>query len=95
MEDLWPPRIHREGVWERVIHCHVQKEFDQLLNHVLMFIHVMIIGGVHSYLHGVVLVCKPFFDLLDHGAVSVLCLACGDEALPCEQRVLNCTNGRM
>lgn len=25
------------------------------------------------------------FALLDHGAVSVLCLACGDEALACER----------
>jgi len=57
--------------------------------------HTVIIGGVRSYLHAVVLVCKPFFDLLDHGAVSVLCLACGDEALPREWRVLNSTNGRI
>ena len=56
---------------------------------------VIIIGGVHSYLHAVVLVCKPFFALLDHGAVSVLCLVCGDEALPRERRVLNNVNGRM
>ena len=58
-----------------------------------MFTH-MVIGGVHSHLHAVVLVCKPLFALLDHGAVSVLCLACDDEALPREQRVLNGTNGQ-
>ena len=33
------------------------------------------------------------FALLNHGAVSVLCLACGDEALSCQQRVLISTNG--
>ena len=38
-------------------------------------------GGNWSYLHAVVLVCKLFFALLDHGTVSVLCLACGNEAL--------------
>jgi len=31
--------------------------------------------------------------LLNHGAVSVLCLACDDEALSCERRVLISTNG--
>jgi len=52
---------------------------------------------LHQYLHlhAVVLVCKLFFALLDHGAVSALCLACGDEALPREQRVLNSTNGQI
>ena len=71
---------------------HVPKE---LLNHVLTYTHTVITGGVHSYLHAVVLVCKPFFAILDHGAVSVLCLACGDEALPREWRVLNGTNGQI
>jgi len=35
------------------------------------------------------------FALLNHGAVSVLCLACGDEALSCERRVSISTNGYM
>ena len=48
---------------------------------------------VHSELHAVVLVCMWVFALLNHGAVSVLCLACGDEALSCEQRVLISTSG--
>jgi len=87
-----PSRICWEGVWQHVIHCHVQKEFHQLLNHVLMFTQMVIIGGVRSYLHAVVLVSKLFFALLDHGAVSVLCLACGDEALPRERRVMNGIN---
>jgi len=69
-----------------------KRNFNQLLNHVLMFTHMVIIGGVCSYLHAVVLVCKPFFALLDHGAATVLCLACGDEALTHERRVLNGTN---
>jgi len=57
-----------------------------------MFTQMVIIGGVRSYLHAVVLVSKLFFALLDHGAVSVLCLACGDEALPRERRVMNGIN---
>ena len=32
-----PFRKNREGVWQHVLHCSVQKEFNQLLNHVLMF----------------------------------------------------------
>jgi len=32
-----PFRKNREGVWQHVLHCGVQKEFNQLLNHVLMF----------------------------------------------------------
>ena len=87
-----PSRIRREGVWEHAIHCRVQKEFNQLLHHMLMFTY-MAIGGVCSYLHAVVLVCKSFFALLDHGAVSVPCLVCANEALPHERRVLNGTNG--
>ena len=43
------------------------------------------------YLHAVLLVCKLAFALLDHGAVSVLCLVC----VPREWRVLNGTNGRL
>ena len=34
-----PFRKNREGVWQHVLHCGVQKEFNQLLNHVLMFTH--------------------------------------------------------
>ena len=56
---------------------------------------MVIFGGVRSYLHAVVLVCKLFFALLDHGAVTDLCLACGDEALTREWRVLNSTNRRI
>jgi len=55
-----------------------------------MFIHVMIIGGVHSYLHTVLLVCRSFFAFLDHGAISVLCLYVA--MLPREQGLLNSTN---
>ena len=55
---------------------------------------MVIIAGVRSYLHAVLLDCKLFFALFDHGAVSVLCLVCDDEALPREQRVLNGTNGQ-
>ena len=32
-------RKNREGVWQHVLHCGVQKEFNQLLNHVLKFTH--------------------------------------------------------
>ena len=53
----------------------------------------VIIGGVHSELHAVVLVCMWVLALLNHGAVSVLCLACGDEALSCQRRVLISSNG--
>ena len=31
------PRPLSEGVWQHVLHCGVQKVFNQLLNHVLMF----------------------------------------------------------
>ena len=67
------------------------KGIQSVLNYVLMLTHLVIIGGVRNYLHAVLLDCKLFFALLDHGAVSVLCLVCDDEALPREQRVLNGT----
>ena len=35
-----PFRKNREGVWQHALHCRVQKEFNLLLNHVLMFTHV-------------------------------------------------------
>jgi len=34
-----PSRKNREGVWQHGIHCRVPKEFNQLLNHVLMLPH--------------------------------------------------------
>ena len=40
------------------------------------------IGGVRSYLHADVLVCKLVFALLEHGAVSALCC---DEPIPHDQ----------
>jgi len=48
-------------------------------SHVTVYTHV-IIGGVRSYLHAAVLLCKSSFALLDYRAVSVLSLVCGDEA---------------
>ena len=58
--------------------------------------HAVIIGGVCSYLRTVVLVCKPFFALIiGSWSRSVLCLVCGDKALPRERRVLNSTNGQI
>ena len=39
-----------EGVWQHIIHCRVQKEFNQLLNHVLMFTHTVINGGECHYI---------------------------------------------
>jgi len=56
---------------------------------------MVITGGVSSYLPAVVLVCKSFLALLDHGAISVLCLVCGDEALPREWRVLKGTSSEV
>ena len=37
--------------------------------------------------------CVWVFALLNRGAVSAQCSACGDEALSCEWRVLISTNG--
>ena len=78
-----PFRKNREGVWQHVLHRRVQKEFNQLLNHMLMCTWVVpVIGCVTSQLYAV-LVCRPS----DHGAMSVLCLACGGEAVARDQRV--------
>ena len=64
-----PFRKNQEGVWQHVLHCGVQKEFNQLLNR----LHTrVVIGCVTSQLYAV-LVCGPS----DHGAMSVLCLAIG------------------
>ena len=49
-------------------------------SHVNVYTHMEITGGVRSYLHAAVLLCKSLFALLDHRAVSVLSLVCGDEA---------------
>ena len=41
------------------------------------------------------IVCRSVFAVLDHRAVLILCLVCGNEALPHERRVLNSTNGQV
>ena len=75
--------MDREGVWQHVIHC--QCPINQLLNHMLMFTHMVIIGGVRSYLH--YWYVSRSLPYLHHGGVSVLCLVSGDEALPHEWKV--------
>jgi len=87
-----PSRKNREGDWQHIAHCCV-KEFNQLLKQVLMFTHL-----VEQYPFYAWCVAMRHYLMSGEywrwGTISWV-ESTGDEALPCEWRILNSTNSQL